>query len=84
MEIVRLTEDYLGEIQTLYTKIFMELREKQGWKPGEEEIYRKEAEVYFKRSDLIFLALEGSKAAGFIRLSSREGWFWVEEMYVRP
>ncbi len=84
MEIIYLDETHLSDFQTLYTRFFMELREKQGWKPGEEEIYRKEAEVYFKRSDLIFLALEGSKAAGFIRLSSREGCFWVEEIYVRP
>ena len=84
MEIVRLTEDYLGEFQTLYTEFFMELREKQGWKPDREEAYRKEAEGYFRRGDLIFLALEGAKAAGFIRVSSREGCFWVEEIYVRP
>ena len=84
MEIVRLTEDYLGEFQTLYTEFFMELRGKQGWRAGEKEAYRKEAKDYFRRGDLIFLALEGAKAAGFIRVSSREGCFWVEEIYVRP
>ncbi|NJF25014.1 N-acetyltransferase [Thermococcus sp. Bubb.Bath] len=84
MEIVRLTEENLGDFQSMYAEFFKELREKQGWKPGEEGIYRKEAEVYFKHVDLIFLALEGSKAAGFIRLSSRERCFWVEELYVRP
>ena len=59
MEVVRLTGDYLGEFQTLYIEFFMELRGKQGWRAGEEEAYRKEAESYFKRGDLILLALEG-------------------------
>ena len=31
----------------------------------------------------MFLAYEG-EAAGFIRLSSREGCFWIEELFVRP
>ncbi len=84
MRIIHLTEGHLGDFQTLYTEFFMELREKQGWKPDREEAYRKEAESYFRRGDLIFLALEGAKAAGFIRVSSREGCFWVEEIYVRP
>ncbi|WP_297417245.1 GNAT family N-acetyltransferase [Thermococcus sp.] len=84
MEVVPLDASHLPEFQSLYTEFFVELRGKQGWKPGDEEIYRKEAEVYFKCGDVIFLALEGSKAAGFIRLSSREGCFWVEEIYVRP
>jgi len=84
MEIIYLDETHLSDFQTLYTRFFIELRGKQGWKPGEEEIYRKEAEVYFKRGDVIFLALEGAKTAGFIRVSSREGCFWVEEIYVRP
>ncbi len=83
MYVVRLTEDHLGEFQTLYTEFFIELRQKQGWKPNE-EAYRKEAYKYFRRGDLIFLALENGKAAGFIRVSSREGCFWVEEIYVRP
>ncbi|MDV3103385.1 GNAT family N-acetyltransferase [Thermococcus waiotapuensis] len=78
-----LTEKRLPDFQTLYTEFFMELRGKQGWKPAEEEAYRKEAEGYFRGGDLIFLALEGANAVGFIRVSSREGCFWVEEIYVR-
>ena len=84
MEIVRLDGTHLPGFQTLYPEFFMELRGKQGWKPDEEEAYRKEAKSYFRRGDLIFLALEDAKAAGFIRVSSREGCFWVEEIYVRP
>ena len=84
MEIVRLTEEHLSDFQNLYIEFFEELRGKQGWKPGKEEEYRKEAEAYFKRGDIIFLAFEEDKAVGFIRVSSREGCFWIEELFVRP
>ena len=84
MEIIRLTEERLPDFQTLYTEFFMELREKQGWKPAKEEVYRKEAESYFRRGDLIFLALENNRAVGFIRVSSLEDYFRIEEIYVKP
>ncbi|WP_240924212.1 GNAT family N-acetyltransferase [Thermococcus sp. 21S7] len=83
MEIIHLTGENLPDFQSLYVEFFRELRGKQGWKPDEEESYRREAETYFKRGDVIFLAYEG-EPAGFIRLSSREGCFWVEELFVRP
>ncbi|WP_456366858.1 N-acetyltransferase family protein [Thermococcus sp.] len=83
MEVVRLDEARLPEFQALYTDFFLELRKKQGWKAAK-EAYRREAEAYFRRGDAIFLALEDGSAVGFIRLSSREGCFWVEEIYVRP
>ncbi len=89
MELIHLDEAHLLDFQTLYTEFFMELREKQGWKPAEEEAYRKEAESYFRRGDLIFLALENNRAVGFIRVSSLEDYFKVfkdiiEEIYVKP
>ena len=84
MKVVPLDASYLSEFQTLYTEFFMELRGKQGWRADEEEAYRKESEGYFRRGDLIFLGLENNRAVGFIRLSSREGCFWIEEIYVRP
>ena len=83
MEILRLDEGHLRDFQELYIGFFRELRGKQGWRPDEDESYRGEAETYFKRGDIIFLAYDG-EPAGFIRLSSREGCFWVEEIYVRP
>ncbi|WP_457741865.1 GNAT family N-acetyltransferase [Thermococcus sp.] len=83
MEILRLDEELLPDFQNLYIEFFRELRGKQGWKPDEEESYRKEAEGYFRRGDVIFLAYE-REPAGFIRLSSREGCFWIEELFVRP
>ena len=82
MEILRLDEGRLRDFQELYVEFFKELRGKQGF-GYEEESYRKEAETYFKRGDLIFLAYE-REPTGFIRLSPREGCFWVEELFVRP
>ncbi|AJC70885.1 N-acetyltransferase GCN5 [Thermococcus guaymasensis DSM 11113] len=60
------------------------MRGKQGWKPHAETEYRAEATHYFKRGDIIFLALENGEAVGFIRVSSRDGSFWIEELFVRP
>jgi len=82
MEIILLTEERLPDFQSLYIEFFRELRGKQGF-GYEEESHRREAEAYFKQGDLIFLAY-GREPAGFIRLSSREGCFWVEELFVRP
>ena len=84
MELIHLDEAHLLDFQTLYTEFFMELRGKQGWKPAEEEAYRKEAESYFRRGDLVFLALENNRAVGFIRVSSLEDYFKIEEIYVKP
>jgi len=84
MQILPLTEEHLNEFITLYIEFFKELRGKQGWSPDEEEVYKREAENYFKRGDMVFLAVEEGKLAGFIRVSSREGCFWIEEPFVRP
>ncbi|USS40189.1 GNAT family N-acetyltransferase [Thermococcus aggregans] len=84
MQILPLTEEHLNEFITLYIEFFRELRGKQGWSPDEEEVYKKEAENYFKRGDMVFLAVEEGKSTGFIRVSSREGCFWIEELFVRP
>ncbi|MDK2914200.1 MAG: hypothetical protein PWQ79_1115 [Thermococcaceae archaeon] len=71
MEIVRISKDNLSYFQAMYVEFFKELRGKQGWNASDEEAYRKEAEDYFGRGDIIFLTLEDEQAAGFIRLSSR-------------
>ena len=84
MQILPLTEEHLNEFITLYIEFFKELRGKQGWSPDEEEVYKREVENYFKRGDMVFLAVEEGKSAGFIRVSSREGCFWIEELCVRP
>ena len=68
MEILRLDEERLRDFQELYLEFFKELRGKQGWSPHAEAEYRAEATYYFKRGDIIFLALENGEAAGFIRV----------------
>jgi len=78
-----LTQRYLDNFIELYVEFFKELRSKQGCSFHIEE-FLQEAKRYFQRGDMIFLALENSKAIGFIRLSSREECFWIEEVYVRP
>ena len=84
MEILRLDEEHLPDFQELYIEFFKELRGKQGWSPHAEAEYRAEAVHYFKRGDIIFLAFDEGRAVGFLRVSSREGCYWVEELFVRP
>ncbi len=84
MEIIRLTERNLEDFQKLFVEFFKELRGKQGWEPHDEASYRMEAEHYFRRGDIVFLAFEDENAAGFIRVSSKDGSYWIEEIYVKP
>ncbi|MEB3756630.1 MAG: GNAT family N-acetyltransferase [Desulfurococcales archaeon] len=68
----------------LYTGFYSELRSRQGLRPHSREEYRSEVESYLSR-DKIFLAETGSgKPIGFIRVSTREGCYWFEELYVKP
>ncbi|MEB3861649.1 MAG: GNAT family N-acetyltransferase [Desulfurococcales archaeon] len=68
----------------LYTGFYSELRSRQGLRPRSREEYRNEVERYLSR-DKIFLAETGSgEAVGFIRVSTREGCYWFEELYVKP
>ena len=68
----------------LYTGFYSELRSRQGLRPRSREEYRGEVESYLSR-DKIFLAETGSgEAVGFIRVSTREGCYWFEELYVKP
>ena len=68
----------------LYTGFYKELRSRQGLRPRSREEYCSEVESYLSR-DKIFLAETGSgKPIGFIRVSTREGCYWFEELYVNP
>ncbi len=68
----------------LYTGFYRELRSRQGLRPRGREEYRGEVESYLSRGK-IFLAETGSGGAvGFIRVSTREGCYWFEELYVKP
>ncbi len=84
MNILPLKQENLVEFQNLYIRFYFELRSKQGWKPGDENAYKKEAAHYFNRGDIILLAVQDGKSIGFARVSSREGNYWLEEIYVVP
>ncbi|CUX78799.1 hypothetical protein CHITON_2020 [Thermococcus chitonophagus] len=82
MKVLTVSRENLADFQSLYVEFFRELRGKQGWGFNEEELKR-EAKEYFERGDLIFIAYK-DEPAGFIRLSSREGCYWIEELFVKP
>ncbi len=84
MEVIKLTSERLEDFRRLFVEFFYELRGNQGWDPHAEMEYRYDATRYFERGDIVLLAVEDGEAVGFIRVSSREGSFWVEEIYVRP
>ena len=84
VKILPLKEENLVEFQNLYTRFYLELRSKQGWKPGDDDAYKKEAADYFNRGDIILLAVQDGKSIGFARVSSREGNYWLEDIYVVP
>jgi len=84
MKIVHLDRERLEDFQSLYIDFFRELRGNQGWNMHPEIEHMEDARRFFERGDIILLALENDEAIGFIRVSSREGAFWIEEIYVRP
>ena len=57
MKILPLKQENLVEFQNLYTRLYLELRFKQEWKTGDENVYKKEAVHYFNRKDINFLTL---------------------------
>ncbi|MCE4600148.1 MAG: GNAT family N-acetyltransferase [Desulfurococcales archaeon] len=84
---LRVKEANNGDLEVLldlYTEFYSELRSRQGLRPRSREEYRGEVESYLSR-DKIFLAETSSgKPIGFIRVSTREGCYWFEELYVKP
>jgi ribosomal protein S18 acetylase RimI-like enzyme len=73
----------LDLILDLHSGFYSELRSRQGLRPRGREDYRGEVERYLSR-DTMFLAEMNSDAVGFIRVSEREGCYWIEELYVKP
>ncbi len=73
----------LNDFLELYYGFYRELRNKQGWPPHSIDEYRKEAENIL-RKDTVFIAYADDLPAGFIRVSEREGSYWIEELYVKP
>ncbi len=81
MRILPLSKELLDDFIALFTEFYTELRRRQGLKASPDE-YKEDAIKYAER-DLIFLAYEEGPL-GFIRISSREERYWIEEIYVRP
>ena len=68
----------------LYAEFYNDLRIRQGFKQHSRESYRGDVERYLSH-DKVFLAETGrGSTVGFIRVSEREGCYWIEELYVKP
>lgn len=65
----------------LYVNFYNELRAKQGWNPASIEEYKEDVEMILKR-DKVFIAYHNDLGIGFVRISRRDGAFWIEELYV--
>ena len=65
----------------LYVNFYTELRSKQGWKPSSIKEYEEDVRMILKR-DEVFIAYDGQMAIGFVRISRRDGAYWIEELYV--
>ena len=74
----------LETILDLYYSFYVELRDKQGLNPGSREEYRSDVEEIFSRGDKIFVAFINDQPVGFVRISEREGAYWIEEIFVSP
>ncbi len=83
MRVVRAGERDFNEFLELYYEFYAELRGKQGWKPRSIDEYAEEVREYLRR-DAVFIARDEGRPVGFVRVSERDGSYWVEEIYVRP
>ena len=83
MQLRPATRKDLETVLALYYEFYRELRNRQGWPPRGVEEYRREVEKFLDK-DRIFIAFSRGKPVGFIRISEREGAYWLEELYVAP
>lgn len=65
----------------LYTNFYHELRKKQGLTPMEKSSYIEEASAILSR-DKVFIGFMNNNAVAFIRVTDRNGVFWIEELFV--
>ncbi|MHA1617319.1 MAG: GNAT family N-acetyltransferase [Candidatus Njordarchaeales archaeon] len=84
LRIVDADKSMLETILDLYYSFYVELRDKQGLNPGSREEYRSDVEEIFSRGDKIFVAFINDQPVGFVRISEREGAYWIEEIFVSP
>ncbi len=71
-------------IVALYYLFYKELRSRQGLPSGDISDYRRDIESFLGKGDKFFIALVDNSPAGFVRISEREGAYWIEEIFVRP
>ena len=84
LRIVDANRKMLEIILDLYYSFYVELRSKQGLNPGSKKEYRSDVEEMFSRGDKIFIAFINDQPVGFVRISEREGAYWIEEIFVLP
>ncbi|MCE4614421.1 MAG: GNAT family N-acetyltransferase [Desulfurococcales archaeon] len=74
----------LEEFIDLYAEFYSDLRLRQGLKQHSREKYRGDVEKYLSRDKVFLAETDRGEAIGFIRVSEREGCYWIEELYVKP
>ena len=84
IRIIRASEKDVNVFANLYFEFYKELRSRQGWSLHDFNEYLEDAKNMFKRGDVIFLAVYNSNPVGFIRISEREGSYWIEDIFVSP
>lgn len=84
LRVVDADRKMLEIVLDLYYSFYVELRSKQGLNPGSKEEYRSDVEEMFSRGDKIFIAFINDRPVGFVRISEREGAYWIEEIFVLP
>ncbi|MHA1590384.1 MAG: GNAT family N-acetyltransferase [Candidatus Njordarchaeales archaeon] len=84
LRVVDADRKMLEIVLDLYYSFYVELRSKQGLNPGSKEKYRSDVEEMFSRGDKIFIAFINDRPVGFVRISEREGAYWIEEIFVLP
>ncbi|MEB3756278.1 MAG: GNAT family N-acetyltransferase [Desulfurococcales archaeon] len=76
-------EDLEGFLD-LYAEFYNDLRLRQGLKQHSREKYHGDVERYLSRDKVFLAETDRGEAIGFIRVSEREGCYWIEELYVQP
>jgi len=71
-------------IVALYYSFYKELRSRQGLPCGDISDYRRDVEGFLEKGDKLFIALIDDTPVGFVRISEREGAYWIEETFVQP
>ena len=73
----------INNLTRLYTDFYNELRGYQGWRKITPDEIMEDVRRYILK-DVIYLAIYQERPIGFIRISERDGAYWLEELYVEP